>query len=249
MKKAEIEEAMSSAIGLVTATSLDTGEEVLGLATTEKDRDDFNSWYYEKIGDVKHPKEPFNPLEYLVQQLEQEIELGSEQCQTFTSHHDYEPDSAPGTAGQGGQSGQVAQACQAGQGGQACMGDKAYQSGQSAQACQAGHAGDVDTLGLEKKIQLGVVSLETIIVLIFAAMHLFNKSNTFHLSHQSAFKAVKAAQSPPPSLNKWFSNLSAELWKLGGSIMNMVTSEEANPLGNVDWVWADKNLLRDFSQY
>ena len=94
------------------------------------------------------------------------------------------------------------------------------------------------------------MSLETIIVLIFAAIHLFNKTKTYQFSPKSTVKAVKAAQSPPPpkpSLNKWFSNLSAELWKLCGSFMNMGTCEEANPLVNVDWVWADKNLLRDFS--
>ena len=86
--KAEIEEAMSSATSLVTATSLDTREEVLGHATTEKDRDNFDYWYYLNIGNVKHPKEPFNPPEYLVHQLEMEIELDSEQCQNITSNHE-----------------------------------------------------------------------------------------------------------------------------------------------------------------
>ena len=52
----------------------------------------------------------------------------------------------------------------AGQGGQACM---------AGQGSQTGH---VDTLGPEKNIPLGVVSLETILVLVFTVVHLFNKT-------------------------------------------------------------------------
>ena len=227
--KAEIKVAMS-------ATSLVTRiEDVLGHDTSEKDRDDFNSWYYQKINVVKHHKEPFNPPECLVQQLEQKTEHDNEQYQSFSSQH--EPDSAPVTAGQS------SQACQAGLDGQA---------GQDGQAWQSGHAGDVDTLGLGKNIQLGVVSLEIIIVLILTAILLFNKSKTLQFSHKSAFNAFKAAHSPPPpksSLNKGFSTLSARLWKFCGSFMNIGTSEEAKPLVNVNWLWADKNLLRDSSWY